>query len=238
MAIACEPKLLIADEPTTALDVSVQDQILALLRKLRVELGMALLLITHDMGVIAEQADRVLVMYAGRIAESARTTQLFRQTRHPYTEALLGALPRVDQTAAESLYSIPGSPPSLTEPPAACRFAPRCRYVTDKCRTVAPVTDVAPDGHTWECFFPRDGVSTAVVSPPAPVEAARDTGQPLAVVTDLVREYPIGRAAFGKKTLGTVKAVSGVSFEVRRGETLGVVGESGCGKSTIGRMLV
>src|SRR5579875_1669212 len=126
MALACQPKLLIADEPTTALDVSVQDQILTLLQRLRRELGMALLLITHDMGVIAEHADRVLVMYAGRIIEAAPTLELFEHSRHPYTEALLGALPRVDQTYAESLYNIPGTPPALTHIPQECRFAPRC----------------------------------------------------------------------------------------------------------------
>ncbi|HVS68897.1 MAG TPA: ABC transporter ATP-binding protein [Mycobacteriales bacterium] len=239
MAIACEPKLLIADEPTTALDVSVQDQILRLLRRLRSELGMALLLITHDMGVIAEHTDRVMVMYAGRIAESARTTELFRQTRHPYTEALLGALPRVNQTAVEGLYSIPGSPPSLTELVDACRFAPRCRYASDRCRTELPLPTVAPDGHLWECFHPRDGASVATVREAAPPPPPPATRAVLAVADDVVREYPIGGARlWSRRALATVKAVSGVSFEVYRGETLGVVGESGCGKSTVGRMLV
>ncbi|HWC36598.1 MAG TPA: ABC transporter ATP-binding protein [Mycobacteriales bacterium] len=237
MAIACQPKLLIADEPTTALDVSVQDQILRLLRRLRSELGMALLLITHDMGVIAEHTDRVMVMYAGRIAESARTSEVFRRTRHPYTEALLGALPRVDQTAAESLYSIPGAPPSLAMLPNACSFAPRCRHATERCRTELPLPTVAPDGHIWECFHPRDGaaVAAAVSTGSTPPRAA---GTVLAAVKDVVREYPVGGAGWSRRTASTVKAVSGVSFEVHRGETLGVVGESGCGKSTVGRMLV
>ena len=138
MALACEPKLLIADEPTTALDVTIQAQILALLDDLKKRLGMAILLITHDMGVIAGQADRTMVMYAGKIVEAAATDRLFEDVHHPYTEALLASIPQLDQDKTQRLYAIPGLPPDLSRPLKACRFAPRCRYATEICRTEEP----------------------------------------------------------------------------------------------------
>ncbi len=141
MALACEPKLLIADEPTTALDVTIQKQILELIDDLRHRLGMAVILVTHDLGVIAGRADRVAVMYAGKIAELADTETLFARPRHPYTEALFQALPDKAADAGERLYSIPGLPPDLVNPPAGCRFAARCRYVTDRCRAEEPQAD-------------------------------------------------------------------------------------------------
>ena len=131
MALACEPKLLIADEPTTALDVTIQKQILELLDDLRKRLSMAVILVTHDLGVIAGRADRIVVMYAGKVAESTSTTRLFANPRHPYTEALFEALPEKAADNARKLYNIPGMPPDLTNPPAACRFAARCRYVQE-----------------------------------------------------------------------------------------------------------
>ena len=138
MALACEPKLLIADEPTTALDVTIQAQILALLRDLKDRLGMAMLLITHDMGVIAGHADRVNVMYAGRVVETADAVELFAQMHHPYTQALLASIPQLDQDADKALHAIPGLPPDLAHPPAGCRFAARCPRATDKCRAEEP----------------------------------------------------------------------------------------------------
>ena len=138
MALACQPKLLIADEPTTALDVTVQAQILSLLDDLKQRFGMGMILITHDMGVIAGHTDRVMVMYAGRIVETARTETLFSHMRHPYTEALLASIPHVDQDKAQRLYSIPGLPPDLTSALVGCRFAPRCAYATDICHETEP----------------------------------------------------------------------------------------------------
>src|ERR1700761_7076439 len=138
MALACEPKLLIADEPTTALDVTIQAQILDLLAGLRERLGMAMLLITHDLGVIAGHADRVSVMYAGRIVESAGTGPLFADMRHPYTQALLASIPRLSQDPGQPLQAIGGLPPDLAAPPPGCRFAARCRYATDQCRAEEP----------------------------------------------------------------------------------------------------
>src|ERR1700739_1407341 len=138
MALANEPRLLIADEPTTALDVTIQAQILALLRDLKDRLGMAMLLITHDMGVIAGHADRVNVMYAGRVVENAEGGQLFDRMRHPYTQALLASIPRLDQDSGKALHAIPGLPPDLSSPPPGCRFAARCTFATDKCRQDEP----------------------------------------------------------------------------------------------------
>ncbi len=137
MALACSPKLLIADEPTTALDVTIQAQILSLLDRLKAELQMAMILITHDMGVIAGRTDKVIVMYAGKV-EMADTLELFNNLHHPYTEALLASIPQLDQDKSQRLYSIPGLPPDLTNPPKVCRFSPRCRFATDICRTEDP----------------------------------------------------------------------------------------------------
>jgi peptide/nickel transport system ATP-binding protein len=155
MALACEPKLLIADEPTTALDVTIQAQILLLLDQLKADLGMGIILITHDMGVIAERADRVLVMYAGRKVETAPTLELFNRVRHPYTEALLASIPKLDQDRTQALYSIPGLPPDLRIPPLACRFAPRCAFATDQCRKQDPPLGGDDPNHRYACFHPR-----------------------------------------------------------------------------------
>jgi peptide/nickel transport system ATP-binding protein len=154
MALSCDPKLLIADEPTTALDVTIQLQILELLYSLKQRLRMAVLLITHDMGVIAGRADRVNVMYAGKIVEAAPTVELFDSMHHPYTEALLASIPRLDQRADTRLYSIPGLPPDLSHPPTWCRFQPRCRYATARCREEEPeLTGETPE-HLYACFNP------------------------------------------------------------------------------------
>ncbi len=138
MALACEPKLLIADEPTTALDVTIQAQILDLIDELRQRLAMAVILITHDMGVIAGRTDRVVVMYAGKVAEEADTGELFSRIRHPYSEALLASVPKLDQRRDERLLSIPGLPPDLSRTIVHCRFSPRCEYATDRCRREDP----------------------------------------------------------------------------------------------------
>ena len=157
MALACEPKLLIADEPTTALDVTIQAQILSLLDSLKREFKMAILLITHDMGVIAGRADRVAVMYAGKIVEEAGIEDLFSGVRHPYTEALLQSIPKADQDQSKPLYSIPGIPPDLANPPDGCRFNPRCRYATSECKTAEPVLDGEHSEHVYACFHPVGG---------------------------------------------------------------------------------
>jgi peptide/nickel transport system ATP-binding protein len=160
MALVNQPALLIADEPTTALDVTIQAQILDLLRELQARLGMALLLITHDMGVIAGRADRVAVMYAGKIVEEAETATLFRNMRHRYTEALVEAIPRLDAEATKELYSIPGLPPDLARPPEACSFAARCRYDTSICHEQEPALLEHELSHRYACHHPA-GVASA-----------------------------------------------------------------------------
>ena len=167
MALVCGPSLLIADEPTTALDVTIQSQILDVLDGLRRELHMAVLLITHDMGVIAGRADRVAVMYAGKIVEEAATSTLFKRMRHRYTEALVEAIPRLDQETSAELYSIPGLPPDLANPPSGCRFAARCRYDTEICHTDEPALVEHEPGHRYACHHPA-----GIGSTPAPAEAA------------------------------------------------------------------
>ncbi|TFV64370.1 ABC transporter ATP-binding protein [Geodermatophilus sp. DF01-2] len=163
MALANEPALLIADEPTTALDVTVQKQILDLLARLQGELGMAMVLISHNLGVVAGRADRVAVMYAGRVIEMADAATLFEAPHHPYTEALLAAIPRLHQPPHVRLEAIDGAPPNMIAPPVGCRFAPRCRYAQDDCSQVLPVLDpaavdgVATPGHSFACHHPVNG---------------------------------------------------------------------------------
>jgi oligopeptide transport system ATP-binding protein len=152
MALACEPSLLIADEPTTALDVTIQAQILDLLQRLRRELGMALLLITHDLGVVAGIVDRVNVMYAGRVVETAGVERAFGDPRHPYTEGLMRSIPRIDRPIRGRLEAIPGVPPDLVTSPPGCSFAPRCRYAVDRCASDAPTLELVAPDHRAACW--------------------------------------------------------------------------------------
>jgi peptide/nickel transport system ATP-binding protein len=245
MALACDPKLLIADEPTTALDVTIQKQILELIDDLRQRLGMAVILVTHDLGVIAGRADRVAVMYAGKIAEGTSTSTLFANPRHPYTEALFHALPEKAAATRERLLSIPGLPPDLTNPPGGCRFAPRCRYATDRCRAEGPELRGETPDHQFACFYPvgmaergdRAVVAARLEVTPEPSAAVPAT-ETLLEARNLVKDFAVTKGAVLQRRVGAVSAVADVSFDISRGQTLGIVGESGCGKTTIGRLLV
>jgi len=253
-ALACEPRLLIADEPTTALDVTIQREILELIDDLRHQLGMAVILVTHDLGVIGGRTDRVAVMYGGRIVEQAGTRAVFSMPRHPYTEALFDALPELAGPDSRTLYSIPGRPPDLVTEPEGCAFAPRCRHAQDWCTTHQPALAGEHPGHEYACFYPASASPVAAADAAAggqrPVSAwlaagrqprrprpARGAGaQPLLRVTGLVKDFPLGRGLFRRRT-GTVSAVADVSFDLAAGQTLGLVGESGCGKTTVARLL-
>jgi len=248
MALACEPKLLIADEPTTALDVTIQKQILELIDSLRKRLSMAVILVTHDLGVIAGRADRTVVMYAGKIVESTGTTRLFGNPRHPYTEALFEALPEKAADTSRRLYNIPGMPPDLTQPPPGCRFAPRCRYAQDVCRAEEPELKGDSWEHVFRCFFPvgkeeREKRHAELLV--AEKKAAEAAVEPIAAsdgellrVDHLVKNFPVTSGAVLQRKVGDVSAVADVSFAIVPGQTFGMVGESGCGKTTIGRLIV
>ena len=235
VGLVCSPKLLIADEPTTALDVTIQAQILDLLDRLRSELNMGVLLITHDMGVIAGRANRVVVMYGGRKVEEATTDTLFASMHHPYSQALLASMPSIETASKTHLTSIPGLPPDLTKEIVGCRFAPRCRYAQDDCRVNDPDFTVK-DAHGFACFHPVDGprIETRVDE-----VASSTAGSQTEIlrVENLVKEFPIKRGLIRRK-VGAIHAVSDISFTIKEGETFGLVGESGCGKTTVGRMIV
>lgn len=246
MALVCKPRILIADEPTTALDVTTQMQILDLIDELRDEYKMGVILITHDLGVVAGHTDRVAVMYAGRIVETAPTKTLFTEPKHRYTSSLMAALPERALAAGTKLFSIPGAPPSLTNLPVGCRFAARCLWATDECRAGYP--DLSGDGsHTFSCFHPvQEGDES-----PAVLQAKLDSGKAedavdaapqvshdvLLDVKEASREYESAGSGFFKRDKGVVSAVDRVSISVKKGETYGLVGESGCGKSTVGRLI-
>ncbi len=298
IALACDPKLLIADEPTTALDVTIQKQILALIDGLRERLGMAVILVTHDLGVIAGHADRVAVMYAGKIAETASTDQVFAHARHPYTVALFDALPERVTQAGERLRTIPGMPPDLSAPLEGCAFAPRCANAQDTCAASDPPL-VADGAHAFACFFPVNVVlqsaepgpgneadpdtetgpdgearpdteadpdtstneaststpasAAASASAPATSPATRqvlagppgdpalappgDEAAPMLELAGLTKDFPVLKGLL-RRQAGRISAVADVSLSVAPGSTLGIVGESGCGKTTVGRLIV
>jgi len=245
MALACKPDLLIADEPTTALDVTIQAQILALLKELQREEGMAILLITHDLGVAAEMADRVVVMYAGRIAEQASVGELFARPLHPYTRGLLrsSVLPSGAQRGTR-LAAIPGSMPRLDEMPSGCRFHPRCSLATAECSERAPLLERVGerDVSCFHAFEPEPVERVRLPIAPAaraaevsPAGAAASTS-PLVEALHVTKNFDTRRGLFAGSR--RVRAVDDLSLSVQPGETLGLVGESGCGKSTLGRLLL
>jgi peptide/nickel transport system ATP-binding protein len=276
IALSCAPGLLIADEPTTALDVTTQARILDLLGDLQDQTGMAMIFITHDLGVVAEIADDVCVMYLGTVVERGTVTDIFDSPRHPYTQALLRSIPTIDGRSSAGqvrvdgtrrrLPAIHGIVPSPNERPVGCPFHTRCDHaIPGLCDTTEPPLVSFDGGHEARCHLHEAGadlVAPALVLPevdaPAPAPAARDdlvltdravarsdaadaadvvvAAGPLLDVRNLSMEFPIRHGIFGR-TAGTIRAVADVDLTIRAGETLGLVGESGCGKTTLGRCI-
>jgi peptide/nickel transport system ATP-binding protein len=247
LAIACRPALLIADEPTTALDSTVQAQILELLASLGRELRMATILITHNLGIVAGVSDRVAVMYAGRIVEITSRDQLFAGPRHPYTRALFECVPRVDRITPGEFRSIPGQPPSLIGEAVGCAFTPRCALATASCREMTPPLLDALPGHGVACWNHDAAAATTHVTtgtrlqPTAAAATARpprlDARQPLVELREVTKHFPVQRTSLLRGHRDVVHAVDGVDLAIDPGQTLGLVGESGCGKSTVGRLV-
>jgi peptide/nickel transport system ATP-binding protein len=240
MAIACRPRLMIADEPSTALDVTVQAQILHLIRELQREQGMALLLITHDLGVVNQVCDRICVMYSGRVAEVAEREPLLRQPQHPYTVKLLRSIPR-DIGRDQRLAVIRGQVRAATEYPEGCRFAERCDHAAPRCGVAQPPLYPTRAGGRSACYLqdPADPLPAREL-PPAVTQAhgaRRTDGATLLEVRGLRTHYPV-RQGFFQRVVAHVRAVDGVSLAIRQGTTLGLVGESGCGKTSLGHSLL
>ncbi|WP_077310481.1 ABC transporter ATP-binding protein [Terribacillus halophilus] len=239
MALACKPELLIADEPTTALDVTTQAQILSLLLQLREEFGMAILLITHDLGVAAQLADRVVVMYSAKVVEEAVAEKLFQSPSHPYTRGLLKSIISLDSERKTSLFSIDGSIPALDNIPSGCRFHPRCEYATELCKSKEPPLADKGDSRVacWHTDkLPEEWKLEAASTLEKLEEPDEEKRSALIEVENLSKHFSLKKGIFDKKQV--LQAVDNVSFSIRRGETFGLVGESGSGKSTLGRMLL
>jgi peptide/nickel transport system ATP-binding protein len=240
IALACEPDLLIADEPTTALDVTIQAQVLELLRRLQRERGMAVMLISHDLGVVAEMAQRVAVMYAGEIVEIAGREEFFANPQHPYTRKLFASLPGAARRG-QQLEIIRGSVPPLDRVFSGCRFAGRCDHAWERCNNEIPAwSEVAP-GHSVRCHLSAAlQASTRTPDITLAGEGVREgwdgnkSAAPLLQVDDLKVHFPIHKGLF-KRVAGHVRAVDGVSLAIHSGRTLALVGESGCGKTTVGK---
>ena len=238
IGLACNPQLIIADEPTTALDVTIQAQILELMKNLSRKLNIALIIITHNLGVVARYADRVIVMYAARVAEQGPADAVFHRPRHPYSMGLLRSVPRLDHPRGSKLETIEGLPPNLANASTACRFAPRCPFRIALCDQEPPLfhTDT---GSLSRCHRQEDIAAGKITWAAAGGVGEKDvaaTAPPVLSVRNLTKHFSVSGGLRGAS--GTVRAVQDVSFDIYPGETLGLVGESGCGKTTVGRLIL
>ena len=236
MAMSCDPSVLIADEATTALDVTTQAQILEMLQDIVKTTNTSLIIVTHNLGIVARYADRIYVMYGGTIVETATTDDLFRHPSHAYTVGLLNSVPRLDDSKDRLLMPIHGLPPTLHEKPQRCPFYDRCTQRVKACdETLPQLRPVAP-GHLSACLNPV--LDTSLKLSDAASKKKIDWDKCVLSVRDLRMEFPLYKGGLIKRRIGTVRAVGGVTFDIHSGETLGLVGESGCGKSTVANCLV
>jgi peptide/nickel transport system ATP-binding protein len=233
-ALACSPDLLVADEPTTALDVTIQEQILLLVKQQLKSRGMSLLLITHDLGIVAGMCDHVAVLYGGRVVETGPVSEIYARPAHPYTRALLRAVPRADASSGSALFSLPGQPPRPNALPPGCVFEPRCSAAKPECTSQDPPLRVDSRGLRHACLFELPATTHAAGKSAAPSKIAESA---ILEIEDLEVRYSAGKGLWATNVDDDVIAVNGVSLQVRQGEILGLVGESGCGKTTVLRSI-
>ena len=238
MALACKPKLLIADEPTTALDVTIQAQVLKLMSDLQKETGMAILLITHDMGIVNQIADDICIMYAGRVAEKGSRDSILKDMAHPYTRHLMDSIPRINDTGY-LLNTIPGMVPGATDYGVGCLFAERCSQVMDICKKVDSPEHIIKSNHSAFCHLYEHGNLTNEFTKPNRIKSPKRLikDESILSIKALRTWFPVRKGVF-LRTAHYVKAVDNVDLEIQRGATLALVGESGCGKTTLGESIL